>query len=72
MRVDLPLAELLYQAYNSPLGIVVETDDPDFLRQKLYPIRKGNPELHCLAFILSPINPTDLWIIKQGVPNDAE
>lgn len=66
------LAEFLYLAYNSPFGIVVHSDDPDFLRQKLYPIRKDNPDLHCLAFILSPINPGDLWIVKQPEGTDDE
>lgn len=65
------LAEFLYEAYASTHGIVVETDDPERLRQKLYPLRKENPDLHCLAFVISPLNGKDLWIVKQG-GEDAE
>lgn len=65
------LAELLWTAYHSSVGIVIETDDAEFLRQKLYAIRKDNPELHCLSFIISPSNGVDLWIVKQG-GSDAE
>lgn len=70
-RVDLSLSELLYTAYHSPLGIVVNTDDIEHLRQKLYAIRRENPMLHCLSLVVSPINPGDLWIVKQG-GSDAE
>ncbi len=63
------LAELLYEAYASEFGVVVETDDPERLRQKLYVIRKENPDLLCLSFVISPFNGSDLWIIKQGAPD---
>lgn len=59
------LVELLYAAYHSSFGVVVETDDPERLRQKLYPLRKSNPDFEPLAFVISPLNPQDLWIIKQ-------
>lgn len=59
------LLDILYRAYHSELGIVVETNDPERLRQKLYPMRKDNPDFTCLNFVISPINPADLWIIKQ-------
>lgn len=59
------LADLLYQALGSELGVVVETNDPERLRQKLYGIRKEIPDGDILAFIISPLNPADLWIIKQ-------
>lgn len=66
------MLELLYAAFHSQYGIIVETDDPEKLRQKLYPLRKENKELVCLSFVISPFNPTrDLWIVKQGVvPNE--
>jgi hypothetical protein len=63
--MSVPLLELLYAAYHAEFGVVVETDDPERLRQKLYPLRKENPDFEPLAFVISPINPTDLWIIKQ-------
>jgi hypothetical protein len=62
-------AEILYAAFHSEFGVVVETNDPERLRQKLYPLRKENPDFDCLAFVISPLNPTDLWIIKQGDKN---
>jgi hypothetical protein len=63
------LAEFLYQAYASPLGIILETDDPERLRQKLYAIRKGNPDFAVLSFVISPLNPGDLWILKRNQPD---
>lgn len=63
--MSIQLADLLYQALAAELGIVVETNDPERLRQKLYPIRKKWPDFECLAFVISPLNPADLWIIKQ-------
>lgn len=60
------LAELLYQAYASKFGVVVETDDAERLRQKLYALRRGQSDFKCLSFVISPFNGTDLWIIKQG------
>lgn len=59
------LVELLYAAYHAEFGVVVETNDPERLRQKLYPLRKENPDFEPLAFVISPMNPQDLWIIKQ-------
>jgi hypothetical protein len=59
------LVELLYAAYHADLGICVETNDAERLRQKLYPLRKENPDFLPLAFVISPLNGIDLWIIKQ-------
>ena len=63
--MSMQLSELLYSALGSELGVVVETNDPERLRQKLYPLRKEIPDCECLAFVISPLNPQDLWIIKQ-------
>jgi hypothetical protein len=60
-----PLIELLYAAYHAERGIVVETNDAERLRQKLYPLRKENPDFDSLAFVISPLNGMDLWIINQ-------
>ncbi len=63
---NLSLTELLYAAYHSELGVVVETNDAEFLRQKLYPLRKENlADFENLSFVISPLNGIDLWIIKQ-------
>lgn len=63
--MDEPLEALLYRALTSPVGIVVESNDPDRLRQKLYPLRKQQPEFECLSFVLSPMNPQHLWIVRK-------
>ena len=63
--MSIELIDILYSAYHADLGVVVETDDPERLRQKLYPLRNDNPDFECLAFIISPLNPQDLWIVKQ-------
>jgi hypothetical protein len=63
--MSLELIEILYAAVHADLGVCVETDDPERLRQKLYPMRKENPDFLPLSFIISPLNPADLWIIKQ-------
>lgn len=63
--MSLPFLEILYAAVNSEHGVVIETNDAERLRQKLYPLRKENPDFEPLAFIISPLNGIDLWIIKQ-------
>lgn len=64
------MLELLYDALNSPHGIVVSSEDPERLRQKLYPLRKAYTELAGLALVISPSHPeTDLWILKKA-PTD--
>lgn len=59
------LIDLLYAAYHSELGVVIETNDAERLRQKLYPLRKDQSDFDNLAFVISPLNGIDLWIIKQ-------
>lgn len=60
--------ELLYQAIAAKLGVVVETDAVELLRQKLYAARTASldPALDNLSFIISPTNPqSELWIVKK-------
>lgn len=57
--------ELLYRALTVPKGIVVETEDPEKLRMKLYALRKLDPQFEVLSFRISPINPaSELWICR--------
>jgi hypothetical protein len=43
------------------------------LRQKLYALRKGDPQLHVLGFSPSPTNPTtELWILRKEAPGAPE
>lgn len=70
--METPL-ELLYRAFNSPFGIVVQTDDPERLRTRLYPVRKEDPELECIAICVSPTAPnSELWLVKKGLPHAPE
>lgn len=65
------LLELLYNAKNSPLGTVVETDDAEFLRQKLYAVRREyGDEFKHLSFVISPMNKSDLWILNKEQKSD--
>lgn len=60
--------ELLYEAYRSERGIIVETSDPERLRQKLYAERKksGDTDLNCLTFRISPTQPaSQIFILKK-------
>jgi hypothetical protein len=60
------MKEFLYDALASELGIVVRSNDPVKLRERLYPLRKSEPEFADLSFVLSPTNPeTDLWILRR-------
>lgn len=71
----LDLLEKLYDALRSPLGTVIETEDPERLRAKLYALRRErqdtDPQLRVLSFIISPTNPgSELWIVKAKQPNE--
>jgi hypothetical protein len=69
----LNLLDLLYQALDTPQGIAVPTDNVPLLRQKLYALRKGDPQLHVLGFSPSPTNPTtELWILRKEAPGAPE
>ena len=71
LGVNIELVELLYNALRSPFGTVVETDDPERLRQRLYAIRRENEDFTPLSFVISPMNGRDLWILNKGSA-DAE
>jgi len=63
---ELELLQILYRAARTPVGLVVSTSSPEFLRQKLYPLRKTEPAFANLSFVISPIFPaTELWILNK-------
>lgn len=66
--------EFLYDALAAEIGIVVITNSPERLRQKLYQLRKDNvPVFDDLAFVISPTNPNDqLWILKRHGKDDRD
>lgn len=57
--------EVLYEALRADIGLVIATEDAERLRQRLYAIRRDQPEFKSLAFIISPMNGADLWIVKK-------
>jgi hypothetical protein len=59
------MLELLYEALNSPLGIIVETNDVQRLRAKLYPLRAADPALACLSFVESRTHPNQLYLVRK-------
>lgn len=67
--MNFELTEILYDALRSPYGLVVETDSAERLRQKLYAIRKESDDLSPLAFVISPLNGVDLWVLNKGTPD---
>ena len=71
--IEPSLIELLYSAINEPLGVVVSTNNAKHLRAKLYPLRKSDPDLARLAFVVSPTAPdTELWIVNRPEKEIAE
>lgn len=59
------MIHLLYEALIAEIGIVVSTNDPLKLRNRLYLEKKKDPEFEKLSFFISPTNPTsELWIAK--------
>ena len=60
------LEELLYQALATPLGIIVEVDDPERARQQFYRARARDEAFSELAVVPSPTNPQQLWLVKNN------
>lgn len=61
----------LYEALGTPLGIVLATDDPEKLRQKLYRLRDAadDPMLKELSIVISPTMPqSQVWLVKRKAP----
>lgn len=62
------LIEMLYKAVEAELGLIVETENPLALQQKLYGARKAqaDPKLNKLSISVSRTNPrTQLWIVNN-------
>jgi len=60
--------EAWYEALASKLGIVISVDDPQLFIQRMYKARKeaGDPQLDGLSILASPINPAEIWVLKNG------
>lgn len=65
--------ELMFDALHNPLGVVILTNSPERLRQRLYKIRKDHaPTFDDIAFIISPTEAdSQLWIIKKHHAPDS-
>jgi len=63
---NVPLIDLLYQALRSDAGVVVETNNPERLRAKLYDERKADADLACISISLSRTKPeSELLLVKN-------
>lgn len=60
------LLSILYQAAESIHGLSVSTNDVNKLRQRFYAIREGHDALLSLRFSPSPVDPNELWILKNA------
>lgn len=65
---------LWYDALASEHGVIIETDDPNAVKQRLYAIRaaSADEDLKSISIVTSPTNPErDLWLVKrtEDAPN---
>lgn len=68
MSVNPNLLELWYSAIRSPKGIVIETTDPERLKQQLYRTRTEacDEALNEVSILQSPTIPeSHLWLVKK-------
>lgn len=60
------LRAILYEALGTPLGLRVETENPELLRQRLYAERRSDPDFAVLSLHISPLNPgSEIWVAKK-------
>lgn len=61
---------LLYEALGSQFGVVLQCDNAEKVRQRLYKLRSehNDPDLDILSIVQSPSNPQHLWIVKVVKP----
>lgn len=64
---------LWYSALAEPYGLVVETDNPERLKARLYAARADamDPSLEDISIKTSPFNPSQLWLIKRRPDAEA-
>jgi hypothetical protein len=59
---------LWYDALASEHGVIIETDDPNAVKQRLYAVRaeSQDEDLKSISIVTSPTNPErDLWLVKR-------
>lgn len=63
---------LWYDALASDHGVIIETDDPEAVKQRLYRLRdeSKDEDLKSISIVTSPLNPErDLWLVKRKKEN---
>lgn len=62
-----------YLAMAAEIGIVIETSDRERLKQTLYRARATamDEALSSLSIQMSPLNPSQVWIVKNAKPDSA-
>ena len=70
MKKSLDLLEILYDALNEPVGLLVQVENLALGRQQLYKARRdaSDPALARLQFRQSPIEGGNLVIVKGPEP----
>ena len=67
------LIDLLYKALRAEVGIIVDSNDPPKLRQRLYVVRResGDEDLNTLSFLISRTYPeSQLLIVRKDAGQD--
>jgi hypothetical protein len=61
------MLELWYAAANTPLGLVVRTDNRDKLKMRLYAARAKahDPTLDAISIVCPASEPDRLWLIRK-------
>ena len=73
---DAELKTILYEALNHPRGVVVQTNSPEKLKQRLYVVRaeerkRGNFSFDELTFRTSPLaSDSELWLVLKVSPTE--
>jgi hypothetical protein len=61
------LLQWLEEAYSSPYGIYLQSNNADDLRRELYKARRNHPHLKIgLMLRISPDDPDRLWIVRRS------
>ena len=63
-----PSLNMWYEALGTPFGVVIITNNPERLRQRLYKIRDaaGDPALSAISCVASPTVPeSHVWLVKR-------
>jgi len=65
--------EFWYLALAQPVGIVIETNDPERLRQRLYAARRDAMEedFAKISIVISPTNPNHIWLVHKRIDPEA-